>query len=323
MLLIMSAQLFFAFMNLSVKILNSLDEPVPTLELIAVRMAITFTCCVIPDPFLGPKGVRLLLVSRGLCGFFGLFGMYYSLKYLSLADATVLTFLNPLTTALAGYLILKEAYSKREAAAAVCSLLGVILIARPPFLFGVNAHGNDSVVNATPMERLRAVGVALVGVCVGTLAVISLRAIGKRAHPLHSMTFFSLWCVIVSSTAMIVLEVPVVYPRKWSWGGMLLFIGFCGFLAQTMITTALQRETAARSAMGAYLQVIFAGLLEYAFFGTVPSLLSLVGAGIIVVAAVWVVVTLEEGRGLLQGRDSGIGSDSDSDLEVAAESFKS
>ncbi|KAH7906304.1 hypothetical protein BJ138DRAFT_1183191 [Hygrophoropsis aurantiaca] len=32
MLLIMSAQLFFAFMNLSVKILNSLDEPVPTLE---------------------------------------------------------------------------------------------------------------------------------------------------------------------------------------------------------------------------------------------------------------------------------------------------
>ncbi|KAH7923214.1 DUF6-domain-containing protein [Leucogyrophana mollusca] len=334
MLFIMFAQLFFCFMNLAVKILNSLDTPVPTLELIAVRMAITFTCCVlymvimkIPDPFLGPEGVRLLLVSRGLCGFFGLFGMYYSLQYLSLADATVLTFLNPLTTAIAGYLILKENYSKKEALAAICSLFGVILIARPPIIFGttpgVNPDSNDSVAKATPGERLRAVGVALIGVVVGTFAVISMRAIGKRAHPLHSMTFFSLWCVIVSSTAMGVLEVPIVYPKRWEWGAMLLLIGLFGFFAQTLVTMGLQRETAARSSMGVYLQVIFAAVLEYLFFGTVPSLLSLFGAAIIMISAVYVVLskkstpsakvgdislesedsTLEEG--LLQGRESG------------------
>jgi drug/metabolite transporter (DMT)-like permease len=50
--------------------------------------------------------------------FFGLFGMYYSLQYLSLADATVLSFLFPLTIAIGGYFILKEPYSKREALAA-------------------------------------------------------------------------------------------------------------------------------------------------------------------------------------------------------------
>lgn len=49
--------------------------------------------------------------------FFGLFGIYFSLQYLSLSDATVLTFLSPMTTALAGYMFLGESFSRREALA--------------------------------------------------------------------------------------------------------------------------------------------------------------------------------------------------------------
>jgi drug/metabolite transporter (DMT)-like permease len=46
-------------------------------------------------PLLGPPGVRLLLAARGFVGFFGLFPGYYALHYLSLSDATVLSFLAP------------------------------------------------------------------------------------------------------------------------------------------------------------------------------------------------------------------------------------
>lgn len=46
--------------------------------------------------------------------FTGIFGLYFSLQYLSLSDATVLTFLVPLSTAVAGALILKESFSVRE-----------------------------------------------------------------------------------------------------------------------------------------------------------------------------------------------------------------
>ena len=49
--------------------------------------------------------------------FLGIFGMYYSLNYLSLADATVITFLGPFTIALAGHLLLGESYSVKEATA--------------------------------------------------------------------------------------------------------------------------------------------------------------------------------------------------------------
>ncbi|KAH7906451.1 hypothetical protein BJ138DRAFT_1162599 [Hygrophoropsis aurantiaca] len=303
-LIIMSSQLFFAGMNLSVKLLNSLDRPVPTLELIIIRMVITLCFCLlymivtkIPDPFLGPKGVRLLLVVRGISGFFGLFGMYYSLIYLSLADATVLTFLGPIVTAIAGYFILKETYSKNEFFAGVCSLFGVILIARPPFLFGhlANNQNDDSAVIIPSTKRLLAVGAAFVGVAGGTGTSISIRAIGKRAHPLHFMTFFSVWCVIVASILMVVLKIPVIYPSQWEWTALLFLVGIFGVIAQILMAMGLQRETAARSSMGGYIQVIFAGVFERVFFGTIPSPLSMIGAVIIMACAIVIVLTKKNG----------------------------
>ena len=54
---------------------------------------------------------KALLLHR----FFGLFGMYYSLQYLSLSDAVVLTFLIPACTALSGYFFLGEGYSRGQA----------------------------------------------------------------------------------------------------------------------------------------------------------------------------------------------------------------
>lgn len=90
----------------------------------------------IPDPIAGPKGVRTILFVRGVTGwvlaysrglklstifpsprFFGLSGMYWSLQYLSVADATVLVFLTPLTAAVAGTVFLKESYSIKQAVA--------------------------------------------------------------------------------------------------------------------------------------------------------------------------------------------------------------
>jgi len=59
----------------------------------------------------------LKLVDDLLSRFFGLSGMYWSLQYLSVADATILVFLTPLTTAVAGAVFLKEGYSVKQAVA--------------------------------------------------------------------------------------------------------------------------------------------------------------------------------------------------------------
>ena len=116
--------------------------------------------------------------------FMGIFGLYYSLQYLSLSDATVLQFLSPMFTALGGAIFLHEPFALRELLAgcarghslclmgakcysfAVVSLIGVVLIARPQFLFGVNSNETPRppddlmkrVLEVTPVQRLTAVG---------------------------------------------------------------------------------------------------------------------------------------------------------------------
>ncbi|KAG0704050.1 hypothetical protein DFH29DRAFT_873999 [Suillus ampliporus] len=302
MLLIISSQFFFACMNISVKMLNSLEPPVHALEVIVVRMGITLIGCVIymiimriPDPIAGPKGVRTLLVIRGITGFFGLCGLYWSLQYLSVADATILTFLAPLTTAVAGCILLKESYSVKQAVAGVISLLGVVFIARPPFLFSalpaaISEHSPES----TPAQRLAGVGACMINVLGATGAYTSIRAIGKRAHPMHVMTFFSLWCTIIASLGMVALNIPVVYPRSWTWTFLLLMVGVFGFVAQTLLTMGLQRETVSRGVTGMYIQALFAVVLERLIFGVMPSLLSVIGASIIMSSAVYVVLIKQE-----------------------------
>ncbi|PWN47958.1 hypothetical protein IE53DRAFT_389883, partial [Violaceomyces palustris] len=343
-LLIALSQVFYSTMNLFFKLLNSVDphgpkrtdgseddarEPISALEVIFIRMSITWLGCVgwmlltrTPHPVLGPPGIRHLLALRGFVGFFGLFGLYYSLQFLSLADATVITFLGPLGTGLLGYLILGEKFTVREAVGGITSLFGVVLIARPTFLFGRIEDGSDldvpvgeeslnfsgfftntstglgsyssismsdplsgidfrpsstemikatletTVANLTrlaatsyasiadptltarnftvpephdgPVEpegvteaqRLLAVGLALLGVCGGSAAYTTIRAIGKRATPTHSVAYFSLYSSIVSLTLMKLTGTSFVLPANAKWFALLCCIGFFGLVAQ-------------------------------------------------------------------------------------------
>ncbi|KAG2113495.1 DUF6-domain-containing protein [Suillus discolor] len=298
MLLIIYSQFFFASMDISVKLLNGLEPPVHALQIIVIRMGITLICCEIymtvmgiPDPIAGPKGVRMMLFIRGVTGFFGLSGMYWSLQYLSVADATVLVFLTPLTAAVAGSVFLRESYSVKQAIAGVFSLLGVILIGRPAFLFDSLDAVPQGLSDVAPAQRLAGVVACMVSVLGNTGAYTSIRAIGKRAHPMHVMSYFSLWCTIISSLGMVVFDIPVVYPTSWMWILLLFMVGVFGFAAQTLLTMGLQTETVSRGVTGMYAQVVFVVVLERLFFGVTPSLLSVLGAAIIMSSAFYVVVS--------------------------------
>ncbi|KAF8883036.1 EamA-like transporter family-domain-containing protein [Infundibulicybe gibba] len=306
LLLVAASQAFMSLINVAVKKLHFIDPPVSTMQLIAVRMGITYVCCLIymlstgvPDPFLGPKGVRILLVLRGVSGFIGLFGMYYSLQYLSLSDATVLTFLAPLCTAIAGSLLLNEKFSIREALAGIFSLFGVILIARPAIIFGTISRGrtatgdiaNIIVERGTPSQRLAAVGIALVGILGATGAYTSIRAVGKRAHPLHALASYSVQCITVTTIYMVVTKSPFIIPTRLDWLGLLVLIGIFGFIGQVLLTMGLQRETASRGTLALYTQVIFATILERIFFKPIPSILSACGTLIILTSALYVILT--------------------------------
>ncbi|KAG1744600.1 uncharacterized protein EDB91DRAFT_193164 [Suillus paluster] len=126
---------------------------------------------------------------------------------------------------------------------------------------------------------------------------------------MHLMTFLSAWCSVVASSAIYFMKIPIIYPQKWQWAAMLIFIGLSGFTAQvhccpcslilaagscsqTLLTMGYQRETATRGSMGQYVQFLFAEVLEYVFFATVPSILSFIGAVIIMTSATYAIMCL-------------------------------
>ncbi|KIL61027.1 hypothetical protein M378DRAFT_868689 [Amanita muscaria Koide BX008] len=308
LLLVLLSQVFFSMMNAAVKQLSTIDPPVSTLQVILVRMGITYTCSLVymiaagvEDPILGPKGVRTILAFRGISGFIGLFGIYFSLQYLSLSDATVLTFLSPLCTAAAGAILLKENFRLSQAFAGVVSLVGVILIARPPFLFKGNSISMDAAVmpisaivifndEESVGMRVIAVGVALLGVLGMTGAYVAIRAIGKRAHTLHIMSSFALQSVIVTALGMVITKTPFVVPSRFEWFSLLLIVGIFGFVAQVLLTMGLQREAAGRASMAVYTQIVFATIFQLIIFHTYPSRLSILGTILILSSALYVAV---------------------------------
>lgn len=92
---------------------------------------------------------------------------------------------------------------------------------------------------------------------------------------------------------MSVSNIPVVYPTPWGWM-LLLMVGVFGFVTQTLLTMGLQRETVSRGVTGMYTQVLFAVVLERLIFGVMPSLLSIIGAVIIMSSALYVVMNKQK-----------------------------
>jgi len=186
--LVSISQLFGALMNVATRLLELEGEGMHPFQVIFARMIITvFFCCLwmwkanVPHFPIGAKGIRLLLVARGLSGFFGIFGTYYSLQYLSIADAVVLQFLAPSVASYACYLFLREPFPRSSQYASLISLLGVILIARPfsggntPTSAGDGTGLDADFPTPTSGQRLSAVAVAMLGVLGTAGAFTSIR----------------------------------------------------------------------------------------------------------------------------------------------------
>ncbi|KIL58907.1 hypothetical protein M378DRAFT_15176 [Amanita muscaria Koide BX008] len=293
--LVVLSQAFSSLMNLSVKLLNNVDPPVSVLEVILVRMVITYICCLaymlwtrMENPIVGPKGLRLLLAVRGITGFVGLFGGYFSLQYLSLSDATILVYISPLCTVLASAVFLKEKLHHSQAIAGGVSLVGVILIARPPFLFG----GAPSLI--PDAQRMIGVVSALVGVFGIVGGYVTVRGMGKRVHPVQVLAHYAIYCIFVAIIGMIVTKTPFVIPSRLDWFAILLLIGVFGFVAQILLTMGFQRETAGRASLALYTQIVFANILQVIVFHKAPPVFSVIGTCLILSAAIYVAVTKEK-----------------------------
>ncbi len=75
-------------------------------------------------------------------------------------------------------------------------------------------------------------------------------------------------------------------PKTLGQWGLIAIIGLFGFLLQFLLTEGLQREKGGRATNLTYLQLVFALVVEKVIWGTTPPVESLVGAVLIIGAAI-------------------------------------
>jgi len=208
---------------------------------------------------------RGLLVLRGFFGFAALTCFYYAVLRMPLADATVIHFMNPVFTALAAAVVLGEHIGMVELGLTLLSLLGVVIVARPSFLFGASAL--DPV----------AVSVGLLGSVLAGGAYVMVRRLRNEDAGVVVL-YFAVVSIILS--AGFVVADPVV-PTGWTWL-VLVGLGVSTHFGQVFLTRGFQLERAARASSVGYLQIVFASIWGWAIFQESPDLWTWVGAAVVV-----------------------------------------
>ena len=239
----------------------------------------------------------------------------------------MITFLSPIVTCWACSILLHESFTRMEQIAGLVSLIGVVIIARPTSLFFSGSasvaagSGADNVFPATnstvptdqtglqhvaPVHRLMAIGAALIGVLGAACAYTSIKWIGHRAHPLISVTCYSLACVIVSTIGL--LAVPGIgfrLPSNGTEWGYLFFLGVCGFVMQFLLTAGLAHEKSSRATNMVYSQMLFALAFDQLIFHITPGVWSIIGSVLILGSVLYVAMRNQSAKP--RPKDSGLG----------------
>jgi drug/metabolite transporter (DMT)-like permease len=262
---------FFSIMALLVKVAG---ERLPSQEIVFFRsfLVLIFAYIMIKRAGLSAWGTnKKLLIVRGVTGFLALSCFYYAVTHLPLADATLIMYSNPLFTAVLAAVFLKERLTRVDIAGVFVSLLGVVLISEPSFLFGGESR-------LDPFD----VGIGLCGAIFAAISYVIVRKLRETEDPLVVVFYFPL----IATPASIPTALPDAIMPSWRELLVLLGIGIVTHIAQVTMTKSLHLEKAGRATAVSYLQVVFASIWGILFFQEYPTLLSVIGAVLIVASAV-------------------------------------
>lgn len=247
----------------------------PTMEVVVARSVVTgglswLALARTGIPLIG-KEPRLLFL-RGVLGFISLTCFYYAVVHLPLADATVIQYTNPVFTALIAAAFLGEALRRKEVALTLGSLVGVVLVTRPSFLFGGGG------------AALAPLGVtaALFGAVFSASAYVTVRRL-RREEPMVVVFWFGAVSLVLALPFLALGETRL--PQGWEWL-LLAGVGVSTHLGQVFLTRGLMLEPAGRATAVGYLQILFAAVWGILLFGERPDLATAFGA-LVIVGCTW------------------------------------
>ncbi|PRP88840.1 hypothetical protein PROFUN_00308 [Planoprotostelium fungivorum] len=274
--LAMMAAFFFSLMTFTVKKVSAYT---PTFQVALFRSiiqgAIAITMLWVQEkktPFDVSRRILWIVASRGTIGFVSFVSLFFAVKMLPLSECVVIAFTHPVFVALLAAIFLKERWHLLDAFGTFMSLVGVILIAKPSFLFPTPDDATDI------EDNTRLIGLTLAGVnSILTAVVICLvRSMGANIHVLQNVSWFSMVSAVLAGIISLITRQFVV-PQDWMQWGQMLLMGIFAFMGQYCNSRSLQLEKAAVVATMGYLQVPFATMFDIFFFDYSPNILTTTG----------------------------------------------
>lgn len=262
----------FAFMAMLVKLVYA--RGIPVLEIVAARSVISGA---ISYWDVKRKGINLwgnqkiLLFARGFIGSLALFCVYYAVSNLPFAEATVLQYLNPIITAIFAVIFLKEALHSSVIVCTILSLLGLVILVRPEFIFGDMSSSYPSL----------AILAALGGALGSALAYVLVRKLSISEDVSVIIFYFPL---IALPFSILFLGNDFVMPQGSTWF-LLLGVGIGAQVGQIFLTKAMRVESAAKVTGLSYIQVFFAAIIGWLVFSEIPTIWTFIGGALILLGA--------------------------------------
>jgi drug/metabolite transporter (DMT)-like permease len=242
-----------------------------------------------------PKGKRIIIVLRCLVGCAGLVLSFYSFRHMQLADASVIIFSTPVFVAIFARLFLKEECGLFNVVTILLTLIGVLLITRPPLVFGDAIpslmdeqndwiHSGGSSVVETTNYNIWGPAAALASTLFGANAYVLLRAL-KGLHFSVIMTNFGGFALVYTFSIAWWMG-ALCWPTCLGTERLLVVaLALFSFGGQILLTLALQFEEAGPVAIARSADIVFAFIWQIMFFKEVPNRYSVMGA-ILVVSSV-------------------------------------
>lgn len=200
--------------------------------------------------------------------------LFVALKYMSLADATAISFTSPLFITLLAIPILGEKVDKARWLAVFAGLCGVLVVVRP-------GSGLASWISVLPL--------------LGAVAFAGFQIITRLMASTEN-TFATLFYTGLGGLAWSTLALPFVWVGLDPWHWLFFLVqGALGVGAHLCMIRAFTLAEASLLAPFNYSKIIWAAAAGYLIFGNIPSLNTLAGATIIALAGLFIM--LHERRG--------------------------
>ena len=271
------------------------------------------TTCLLQYP-VGPPGQRSLVLARGAVAGFTLMCYLYTVKALPLGDAITLLSLCPIITILLSRIFLGYEIIFGNVIAALCSLVGALLIASPSF--DLTGPGNylgciTGILGST-----------------GTSVMYMLtRHAALKVHPFQhifsSAVFSVLFSLCVGHTIGIGIEQGWQMPHTKGTWGWVSGVVISGASAQFIIVSVCRTTSASTASLARSTDIMWAYMWDVLIFDQAPTTKTTIGV-IIVCLSIILVTTqkMAQENGIANASENTSESGSKNAFEIASVNAK-